>query len=92
MRKWINHNHGAAIVCYSDSIQVRQIQRLEAMRSDCKNVLNQMYQEEEDRELNNTYLKVQIAYARKAFIVSIIALILSLGSIVVSILDAVVWK
>lgn len=91
-RKWIGQNHGTAIVCFSDSIQKRRLPALEAMRSDCEKTLTQIHREEEDRELNNAYLKGQTDYAKKAFVISIIALIISMASVAATVLAATVWK
>lgn len=92
VRQWIDENHGTAIFCSSGIIQKRNLPTLEAMRSNCEEIITRINREEEDRELNNAYLKGQNVYAKRAFIISIIALIVSMAAVAATVLSATVWK
>ena len=92
VRSWMQDNHGAAVALYYGGMQKYRDAEFKALQENCKKMIAQIEREEEDRRLNNAYLKGQTIYAKRAFIISVIALSLSAGAIVVAILTATIWK
>lgn len=48
--------------------------------------------EEADRELDNKTKRISNKYAKRAYIISILALLLSVAAIIVEILSKTIWK
>lgn len=57
-----------------------------------RDLLASIEKEEADRELDNETKRISNKYAKRAYIISILALILSVATIIVEILSKTVWK
>lgn len=57
-----------------------------------RNLLSSIEKEEADRELDNETKRISNKYAKRAYIISILALFLSVAAIVVEILSKTAWK
>lgn len=75
---------GAAYVKYTNTIP--------ATLSKYRGILSEIQKAEDDRELDNLTKRVSNKYAKRAYRLSIVAIIISLAAVIVEILSKTVWR